>query len=71
MNGLQLRQQQQNPNLWWVTSSSGEDVAYIAHPGDGYLACTTDKWKSAPAEFVGKRFESVDAALEAVAKSIA
>jgi hypothetical protein len=71
MNGLQLRQHEGNSNLWWVSSQDGDDVAYITRPGNGYLAWATWRWKSAPADFVGKRFDSVDAALEAVIKSLA
>jgi hypothetical protein len=40
--------------LWWV-SSQGDDVAYIARPGNAYLAWATDKWKPGHADFVGKR----------------
>lgn len=70
MNELQLRQHERNSNLWWV-SSHGDDVAYIMRPGNGYAAWATWRWKSAPADFVGKRFDSVDEALEAVTKSLA
>jgi hypothetical protein len=69
MDHFQLRQHTHNPNLWWVSSQSGDDVAYIARPGTGYLVWTTGNWKYARADFVGKRFESVDAALEAVVRS--
>jgi hypothetical protein len=69
MNQLEIRQHERNPNLWWV-SSHGDDVAYITRPGDGYLAWATYRWKSAPADFVGKRFDSVDDALQAVTKSL-
>ncbi len=69
MNQLQIRQQERNPNLWWV-SSEGDDVAYITRPGNGYLAWATYRWKSAPADFVGKRFDSIDAALKAVTESL-
>lgn len=68
MGNLQIRPHEHNPNLWWV-SSKGDDVAYITRPGNGYLAWATGKWKPSRADFVGKRFDSVDAALEAVARS--
>jgi hypothetical protein len=70
MNQFQIRPQERNPNLWWVVSSEGDDVAYITRPGNGYLAWATYRWKSAPADFVGKRFDSVDAALKAVTESL-
>ena len=69
MNQLQIRQQERNPNLWWV-SSQGDDVAYITRPGNGYLAWATGKAMPAQADFVGKRFDSVDAALKAVTESL-
>lgn len=68
MGNLQIRPHERNPNLWWV-SSKGDDVAYITRPGNGYLAWATGNWKPSRADFVGKRFDSVDAALEAVARS--
>jgi hypothetical protein len=68
MENIQIRQHDQNPNLWWV-SQGGEDVAYITHPGDGYLAWATGKRKPGQADFVGKRFGSIAAAPEAAAKS--
>ena len=68
MDGLEIRPHERNPNLWWV-SSQGDDIAYITRPGDGYLAWATDKWKPGHADFVGKRFDTVDAALEAVVRS--
>jgi hypothetical protein len=68
MHNLQIRPHERNPNLWWV-SSHGDDVAYITRPGNGYLAWATDKWKPRHADFVGKRFDTVDEALEAVARS--
>jgi hypothetical protein len=68
MDNLQIRPHERNPNLWWV-SSQGDDVAYITHPGNAYLAWATDKWKPSHADFVGKRFDTVDEALQAVAKS--
>jgi hypothetical protein len=68
MDNLQIRPHERNPNLWWV-SSQGDDVAYITRPGNAYLAWATDKWKPGHADFVGKRFESVDEALQAVARS--
>ena len=68
MDNLQIRPHERNPNLWWI-SSQGDDVAYITRPGNGYLAWATDKWKPNHADFVGKRFDSVDEALQAVAGS--
>jgi hypothetical protein len=68
MDNLQIRPHARNPNLWWV-SSQGDDVAYITHPGNAYLAWATDKWKPSHADFVGKRFDTVDEALEAVARN--
>ena len=68
MDNLQIRPHERNPNLWWV-SAQGDDVAYITHPGNAYLAWATDKWKPSHADFVGKRFDSVDEALQAVARS--
>ena len=70
MDNLQIRPHERNPNLWWL-SSQGDDVAYITRPGNGYLAWATDKWKPSHADFVGKRFDTVDAAFEAVTKSLA
>ena len=68
MDDLEIRPHERNPNLWWV-SSHGDDVAYITRPGNAYLAWTTGKAMPAQADFVGKRFDTIDAALEAVAKS--
>jgi hypothetical protein len=68
MDHLQIRPHERNPNLWWV-SSQGDDVAYITRPGNAYLAWATDKWKPGHADFVGKRFDTVDEALQAVARS--
>jgi hypothetical protein len=68
MENLQIRRHERNPNLWWV-SSQGDDVAYITRPGNAYLAWATDKWKPGHADFVGRRFDTVDEALEAVARS--
>jgi hypothetical protein len=68
MDNLQIRPHARNPNLWWV-SSQGDDVAYITRPGNAYLAWATDKWKPSHADFVGKRFDTVDEALQAVARS--
>jgi hypothetical protein len=68
MDNLQIRPHERNPNLWWV-SSQGDDVAYITRPGNIYLAWATDKWKPGHADFVGKRFDTVDEALQAVARS--
>ncbi|MEA2897942.1 MAG: hypothetical protein QOJ84_3557 [Bradyrhizobium sp.] len=69
MDNLQIRRHERNPNLWWV-SSQGDDVAYITRPGNGYLAWATGNGKPGHADFVGKRFDTIDAALEAVAKSL-
>ncbi len=68
MDNLQIRPHDRNPNLWWV-SAQGDDVAYITRPGNCYLAWTTGKAMPAQADFVGKRFESIDEALKAVARS--
>jgi hypothetical protein len=68
MDHLQIRPHERNPNLWWV-SSQGDDIAYITRPGNAYLAWATDKWKPGHADFVGKRFDTVDEALQAVAIS--
>jgi hypothetical protein len=65
---LQIRPHDRNPNLWWA-SSQGDDVACITRPGNGYLAWTTGKATPGHVDFVGKRFDSIDAALEAVARS--
>jgi hypothetical protein len=67
MDHLQIRPHERNPNLWWV-SSHGDDVAYITHPGNAYLAWATGKMPG-QADFVGKRFDTVDEALQAVARS--
>ena len=50
-------------------SSQGDDVAYITRPGNAYLAWATGKAMPGQADFVGKRFDTVDEALEAVARS--
>ena len=68
MDNLQIRPHERNPNLWWV-SSQGDDVAYITRPGNAYLAWATGKVLPAQADFVGKRFDTIDEALEAVARS--
>ena len=68
MDNVQVRPHERNPNLWWV-SSRGDDVACITRPGKGYPAWTMGNGKPDHADFVGKRFDSVDAALEAVTKS--
>lgn len=67
MATVQIRKQDRNPNLWWVSSQSGDDVAYITHQGKGYLA-----WPVKPvrADFLGKPFETVDDALAAVARCL-
>ena len=66
MSRFEIRQHDRNPNLWWV-SSQGDDVAYITRPGNAYLVWTTGTAMPAHAEFIGKRFDSIDAALEAAA----
>jgi hypothetical protein len=68
MDHLQIRPHERNPNLWWV-SSQGDDVAYITRPGTAYVAWTTGRAMPAQADFVGKRFDTIDEALEAVARS--
>jgi hypothetical protein len=68
MDNLQIRPHERNPNLWWV-SSQGDDVAYITRPGNGYLAWATGKAMPGQADFVGKRFDTIDEALEAVVRS--
>ena len=68
MHNLQIRPHERNPNLWWV-SSHGDDVAYITRPGNTDLAWTTGKTMPPHADFVGKSFDTVDEALEAVARS--
>jgi hypothetical protein len=67
MEQVHIRQQDGNSNLWWVSSPSGHDVAYITHLGNSYLVWATEP---APAGFVGKRFDTVDAALAEVVKSV-
>ena len=67
MEQVHIRQHDVNSNLWWVSSPSGDDVAYITHLGNSYLVWATEP---APADFVGKRFDTVDAALAAVVKSV-
>lgn len=68
MDNLHIRPHERNPNLWWV-SSQGDDVAYITRPGNAYLAWITGKAMPAQADFVGKRFDTIDEAIEAVARS--
>jgi hypothetical protein len=60
MEQVHIRQQDGNSNLWWVSSSSGDDVAYITHLGNSYFVWAT---KPAPADLVGKRFDTVQEAL--------
>ena len=60
MEQVHIRQQDGNPNLWWVSSPSGDDVAYITHLGNSYFVWAT---KPAPADLVGKRFDTVQEAL--------
>jgi len=67
MEQVHIRQHDGNSNLWWVSSPTGDDVAYITHLGNSYLVWATEP---APADFVGKRFDTVDAALAAVVKSV-
>jgi hypothetical protein len=43
-----------------VSSPSGDDVAYITHLGNSYFVWAT---KPAPADLVGKRFDTVQEAL--------
>jgi hypothetical protein len=69
MNHVQIRRHERNPHLWVVSSQSGDDIAYITYPGNGYLAMPIGKWQSALADFLGKRFDTVEAAFEAVAHS--
>jgi hypothetical protein len=69
MDNLQIRPHERNPDLWWVFSQSGDDVAYIARLGSGYRAWATGKAKSVQDDVVDTRFDSIDAALEAVARS--
>jgi hypothetical protein len=69
MNNVKIRPHERNPNLWWVSSQGGDDVAYITHPGNGYLAWPTGIAAPSCVDFIGKRFDSVDAALAAVAES--
>jgi hypothetical protein len=68
MDNFQIRPHERNPNLWWV-SADGGDVAYITRPGNAYLAWATGKAMCAQVDFVGKRFDTIDEALEAVARS--
>ena len=68
MHNLQIRPHEKNPKLWWV-SSHGDDVAYITRPGNAYLAWAAGKCETRQADFVGKRFDTIDEALEAVARS--
>jgi hypothetical protein len=49
-------------------SSQGDDVAYITRPGNGYLAWATGKMPG-QVDFVGKRFDTIDEALQAVTRS--
>jgi hypothetical protein len=67
MEEVRIRQPDGNCNLWWVSSPSGDDVAYITHLGNSYFVWATEP---APAGFVGKRFDTVDAALAAVAENV-
>ena len=69
MNNVQIRRHERNPHLWVVSSQDGDDIAYITYPGNAYFAMPTAKWQSAHADFSGKRFDTVDAAFEAVAHS--
>jgi hypothetical protein len=67
MEQVHIRQHDVNSNLWWVSSSSGDDVAYITQLGNSYFVWATEP---APAGIAGKRFDTVDAALDAVVKSV-
>ena len=67
MDNLQIRRTS-NPNLWWV-SLHGDDVAYTTRPGNAYLAWPPTSGNQAMPTSVGKRFDTVDEALEAVARS--
>ena len=68
MHNLEIRPHEKNPKLWWV-SSQGDDVAYITRPGNAYLAWAAGKAVLRQADFVGKPFDTIDEALEAVARS--
>ena len=68
MHNLQIRPHEKNPKLWWE-SSHGDDVAYITRPGNAYLAWAAGKAVLRQADFVGKPFDTIDEALEAVARS--
>jgi hypothetical protein len=67
MEHVHIRQQDGNSNLRWLSSPSGNDVAYITHLGNSYFVWTIEP---APAGLVGKRFDTVDAALAAVVESV-
>jgi hypothetical protein len=66
MEEVHIRQQDGHPNLWWVSSPSGDDVAYITHLGKSYFLWTTEPTQ---ADFVGTRFDTVDAALAGWSKA--
>jgi hypothetical protein len=66
MEQLQIRRHDHNPYLWWV-SSHGDDVAYITQPGKNFLVWPTG---SIATDIAGTPFESIDAALAAVERSL-
>jgi hypothetical protein len=66
VESLEIRHHDRNPNLWWV-SSHGNDVAYITHPGKAYVTWAVS---SAAVGFTGKSFETVDAAVAALAQIV-
>ena len=68
MHNFQIRPHEKNPKLWWV-SSQGDDIAYITRPGNAYLAWAAGKAVLRQADFVGKPFDTIDEALEAVARN--
>jgi hypothetical protein len=63
MEQLRIRRHDHNPYLWWL-SSQGDDVAYITQPGKNYLVWPTG---SIAVDIAGKPFDSIDAAMAAVA----
>ena len=67
MEQVHIRQHDGNSNLWWVSSPSGDDVAYITHLGKSYLVWATEPVQ---ADLAGKRFDTVDAALAALVKGV-
>ena len=67
MEQVDIRRHDVNSDLWSVSSPSGDDVAYITYLGNSYFVWATEP---APADIVGKRFDTVDAAVAAVVKSV-